>query len=428
MKILLVNWSWYPTGGDWTYIENIQKLYELHGHEVIPFSTHNPKNLPSDFSNYFVKSYDFKKLNKDKNISNGIKAIKTSVVSADALEKLEMLLDTYKIDMAHLHNIHHYITPVIIEKLYKRGVKILWTLHDYKIICPENSFVSNGKLCEKCMGGSFYHCTTNKCKKNSFLASALATFEAYYYHKKNTYNLVDYYLCPSAFLLKKFKEFGFDKAKFFESNLCYDISTIDNFIKNRQPGISQKKEKYILYVGRLEKIKGIYTLIEAIKNTEVVLKIAGSGNEDQHLKNLVQSQEIKNIEFLGFKTKPEIFELIYGAYFGVCPSEWYENFPYSIAEMFLFSRPVIGSDIGGIPELIRDSLTGLLFEPGNPKALKEKIVKLWNDKDLVNELGKNARHHAYKLYNFENHWNKIESVIKQLHFSNEAQSLSTQSF
>src|SRR4051794_23754070 len=102
MKILLVNWSWYPTGGDWTYIENVRKLYESKGYEIIPFSTQNKNNIPSPYSGYFVNTYDFKELNRHKNFNNGIKALRTSVISRDALGKLEILLDEHDIKVAHL--------------------------------------------------------------------------------------------------------------------------------------------------------------------------------------------------------------------------------------------------------------------------------------------------------------------------------------
>jgi glycosyltransferase involved in cell wall biosynthesis len=420
MKLLLVNWSWYATGGDWTYIENIHKLYETHGFEVIPFSTHNKKNTFSPYSKYFVSAYDFKELNKHKTISNGIKALKTSVVSSDALNKLDKILEKYDIKFAHLHNIHHYITPAIVEKLYKRGIKIIWTLHDYKIICPENSFVSKGRVCEKCLDGSFFHCALNKCKKNSILASALATFEAYYYHKKNTYQLVDFYLCPSRFILNKFLQFGFDKNKMLLSGLCYDTSLVDSFIEHSKtlpPQIATGK--YILYVGRLEDIKGVKTLIEAVRGTDIHLKIAGRGNAEESLTNYIETENISNVELLGFKKKDEIYALTQHASFAVCPSEWYENYPFSISETFLFSKPVVGSNIGGIPELVIDEQTGLLFEAGNQSQLKEKLLRLWNDEELVEKLGQQARKHSYDLFNYDTHWNMIYSVIQKLELKSE---------
>ncbi len=414
MKILLVNWSWYATGGDWTYVENLNKLYTKKGYEVIPFSTHNKKNEYSFYSKNFVSAYDFKELNKNKSFGNGIKALKTSIVSRNALFKLDRILQEHDIKVAHLHNLHHYITPAIINKLHERGIKILWTLHDYKIICPENSFMSNGKICEKCITGSFYHCTLNMCKKKSFLASMLASFEAYYYHKKNTYDLVDYYLCPSSFIKTKFQKFGFDEKKLFVSNLCYDINLVDAYIdnhKNDEPLLPSNK--FILYVGRLEDIKGVKTLIMAVKGTLINLKIAGIGNAQVEIKSLIENEHISNVDMLGFKSKDEVFGLIKHAAFGVCPSEWYENFPFSISETFLFSKPVVGSDIGGIPELVIDGKTGLLFEHGNVQDLQNKLLQLWNNDESTSLMGKNARIHAYDLYNFETHWNKIKSLLPE---------------
>jgi len=411
MKILLVNWSWYPSGGDWTYIENVQKLYESKGHEIIPFSTHNTKNVNSAYSRYFVDTYDFKELNKHKSISNGIKALRTSVISKDALYKLDLLLNDHDIKVAHLNNIHHYLTPAIIERLYNRGVKIIWTLHDFKIICPENSFISNGDVCEKCITGDFYHCAVNLCKKKSFLASALASFEAYYYHKKKIYDLVDYFLCPSQFLLNKFVQFGFKKSKMLVTNSCYDISLVDNFIASRQLNSDDYiHEKYVLYVGRLEEIKGVHILIEAVKDTNITLKIVGTGKEANLLKKTASGHS--NIEFLGFKQKEEVFKLTMGALYVVCPSICYENLPFSIIESFLFSKPVIASDIGGISELVVDGKTGLLFEPANSAHLSEKMNYLWNNENIVYEFGKSARIHAESMVNYVHHWNHLNFILQ----------------
>lgn len=413
MKILLVNWSWYPSGGDWTYIENIHKLYESKGFEIIPFSTHNKKNIPTAYSGYFVDTYDFKELNKRKTISNGIKALRTSVISKDALNKLDVLLKEHDIKIAHLNNIHHYITPAIIEKLHSKGIKIIWTLHDFKIICPENSFNSNGMLCEKCITGNFYHCAINLCKKKSFLASSLASFEAYYYHKKHTYDLVDYFLCPSEFLLKKFVHFGFNQSRMVVVNSCYDIALIDNFIGNAVINKNVKNEKYALYIGRLEDIKGVQTLIEAVKDTNIKLKIVGSGVAGNEFRKMAMGHD--NIEFLGFKSKLEVFELTMNSLFVVCPSICYENLPFSVIESFLFSKPVVGSEIGGIPELVINGKTGLLFEAGNAAHMCEKMNYLWKNEDIAKQLGKSARKHAFDMVNFNAHWDKLQSIISKLY-------------
>lgn len=419
MKILLINWSWYATGGDWTYVNNLKTLYEKNGYEVIPLSTRNEKNFKTTSPAYFINSPDYKFLNKNKNVINGLKAIKNSVVSFEALKTIDEILESHDIKIAHLHNIHHYITPAIIWKLKKAGVKIIWSLHDYKIICPESSFISNGKICEKCMTGNFYQCAFNKCKKNSLPASILASTEAYFYHKTGIYDKVDAYLCPSVFLKNKFKQFGFSDTKLHVTNLCYDISLIDNFINGNKKTIvslndGTGKEEYILYVGRIEDIKGIKTLINAVKDSTLKLKIAGSGNSLPELAELVRRENINNIEFLGFQDKLSVFELTLNSKFVVCPSEWYENFPFSIIESFLFSKPVIGSKIGGIPELVVDGETGYLFEPRNINDLREKLTSLWNNKTLINEMGAKARKYIYNIVNFDTHWSKLNSIINNI--------------
>ena len=412
MKILIVSWAWYPTGGDWTYIENIKRLYQEKGHEVIALSTENSLNAQDENEKFFLKTESFKSLNRNRTISNSFKVVKNSVISSDALNMIDDILNKHDIKVAHLHNIHHYITPAIIWRLKAKGVKIIWTLHDYKIICPENSFVSNGKICEKCMSGNFYHCAVNKCKKQSFAASTLAAADAYIYHSTGTYDKVDAFLCPSNFLLNKFKQFGFDDSRLYLTNYCYDIELIDNFIDNHK--IQTQKEDYILYVGRIEQIKGVKTLLDALKGTNLKLKIVGVGTELDNLVNYTLVNQIQNVEFMGFQHKDAVFNLTINCKFVVCPSEWYENFPFSITESFLFSKPVIGSNIGGIPELVIDGETGYLFEPGNSSDLRQKLLKLASDGNLIKKMGGNARLHAYSVFNFKTHWDKLNTVLNKL--------------
>ena len=125
---------------------------------------------------------------------------------------------------------------------------------------------------------------------------------------------------------------------------------------------------------------------------------------------------MNNVEILGFQDKASVFQLTMQASFVVCPSEWYENYPYSVIESLLFSKPVIGSNIGGIPELVVDGQTGYLHEPGNALELREKILQLWQNDDEVKLLGKQAREHAYSRVNFERHWKFLENIIDHLAF------------
>jgi glycosyltransferase involved in cell wall biosynthesis len=417
MKVLVASWSWEPVGGDWTYIQNVIRLYESHGFEVIPFSTYLADKTTEPPHEYFVKAYDYKKLNNKKSILAGVKAAKNSIVSVEAMKNVDKILDDHDIAFAHLHNVHHWLTPAIIWRLKKRGVPVLWSLHDYKIICPEGTLFSNGKICEKCKGGHFFQCTTNRCKKGSTLASLLASLDATFYHGSGIYKKVDAYLCPSEFLLRKFGEFGFDQSRMHLSNLCYDIPVIDRFIENNPaPSTGGAQGDYVLYVGRIERNKGIHTLIEAISGTGIPLKIAGTGGAMEELKKQVAEQGLDHVQFLGFQDKNSVFRLTMGARCIVCPSEWYENYPYAVIETLLFGKPVIGSRVGGIPELVLDGQTGLLHEMGNATDLREKIRTLWENPELAARLGQQARVHAESRVNFTRHWEILENIIENLSF------------
>lgn len=418
-KVLMVSWSWYPAGGDFTYIQNVKRLYESQGYEVIPFSTANERNVPVNGPAYFIDAPDFKLLYNQRNYLGAVKAAKSSIVSKQAVDMVKRILKEHHIEIAHLHNIHHYITPAIVPILHEAGVKIIWSLHDYKIICPQGEFICHGKICELCINGNFYHCTTHTCKRNSFGASLLATIDAYYYHKKGIYHLVDAFLCPSEFLRGKFIQFGFDPQKLIVTNLCYDISVIDKFIEqNKLKDISlsnsTKGNDYLLYVGRLENVKGVKTLIEAVEGTPMTLKIVGTGEAEQAFREMVSQKGMKNVEFLGFQQKASVFNLTLNSRFVVVPSEWYENYPFSVIESFLFSKPVVGAQIGGIPELVKHEGTGLLFEPGNISDLRENLLRLWNDDESVAKWGRAAREYASHIVNFKAHWNKLHEIINNI--------------
>ena len=415
MKILMATWSWRPVGGDWTYIENLKSLYRNHGYEVIPFSTKHEDNVPTPYDKYFISGHDYKILNEKKNLGNSLKALKNAIVSVEAINNLKKLVRDHDIAFAHLHVIHHWLTPAIIWVLKKNKIPIIWTLHDFKLICPQGSFDSNGIICEKCFKHKYYNCTLNKCKKKSYLASFLASADAYFYNIKGTLKKADYYLCPSKFLLTKYKKFGYDENKLILANTCYDIDSLDQVSRGiLQSQKRREQQKFILFVGRIEREKGVYTLIKAVAGTAINLKIAGKGAAYVDLVDYVQNNKMNNVEFLGFQPKETIYELILKSSFTICPSECYENYPFSVIESLLLRKPVIGAKIGGIPELIIDGKTGLLFRSGDVKDLRGKIKKLWIDSDYSKQMGENSRDFAYQKFNFEQHWAILEKTIKKL--------------
>src|SRR5258708_28910990 len=371
LNILIVNWTWYPSGGDWTYIENLCRFYESLGHTVIPFSMANEKNFPTPFSEYFISNIDYRELNKNKTVVSGLKAVKNSIYSTQAKSNLTSLLEKYPIDIVHLNNIHHYLTPAsIIPVIRKKNIPIIWTLHDYVILCPNTTFISHENICEKCKGGKFYQCIVNKCKKESVQASFVAALESYANKYSNPYKYIDYFICPSEFIRKKFEAFGFDSRKLRQVYNLFDIQSISG--QYEAPAESTNRP-YIVYVGNILKVKGIFTLVKAMTGLDLDLKVIGSGEHFDELKELVEHDHIQNVKLLGKMPKEEVFRFVQHALFVVVPSEWYENLPYSLVEALLLAKPVLGADLGGIPELVIDEVTGKLFQPANEADLRLKI-------------------------------------------------------
>ena len=408
MNILIANWAWYPSGGDWTYIKTVSEIYEELGHHVVPFSMKDVRNPPSDYSEYFIDNINYKELNQDRSMSSAIEVISKSVYSSEAVQKLNALLKAVKVDVAHLNLIHHYLTPVIIKILKEHNIPIIWTLHDYTILCPQSTFISNDKVCEQCRGGNFYRCALNKCKKGSLLASSLAAFENYFHNTLNYYQYVDYYICPSLFSYNKYKSYGFfpDKLRQIYHTYKFESTQILNDTEN--------KDRYIIYVGRLEKIKGVHTLLQAMQfNPGIRLKIIGDGSEEVNLRKFKQTNSLANVEFLGKLNKEEVLLNIRKSDFLVCPSEWYEVLGLTIFEAMLMGKPVIGSDIGAIPESVIDGQTGYLFQPGNAVELSEKIEMLYNGSQL-SLMGENAYKHILSISDRDRHIEALRGVIKGL--------------
>ena len=410
MNILIVNWTWYLSGGDWTYVENISRLYQQNGHHVVPFSMKDKRNYPSDYNKYFIENIDYKKVDK-RSIKAGLKVISNSIYSSEAQKNLENLLAVVKVDFAHINVIHHYITPTILKILKEKNIPIIWTLHEYTPICPESTFISHGQVCERCFGGAFYNCITHSCKKNSYLASTVAALENYVHQQLNYYRFVDYYVCPSVFLYEKFKTFNFFKDKLIQLYHGYNYAEVE--AAQSKPFLTD--EPYIVFAGRLEKIKGAHTVLKAMQSCpDIRLKIIGTGTQENELKAFKETHQLENVIFIGKKSKAETLQIISNAKFLICASEWYEVLGFTVVEAMALKKPVIGSAIGAIPEMVIDRQTGFLFEPGNAAQLAEKIKTLYADDKTLLQMGGNAREHIHQLIDNEKHYKGLQKLMPGL--------------
>ncbi len=360
-RVLLANKFYYRRGGDCIYVLNLEQLLKANGHEVAIFAMDYPENLPSEWSEYFPSEIRF---------SPGvgmIEALRRPLGTAQVSRKFNKLLDDFRPDIVHLNNIHSQLSPVIARIAHERGVKVVWTLHDYKLLCPRYDCLRDGSVCELCFDDK-HNLLKHKCMKGSAVASRLAYMEAKKWSREALEQWTDLFIGPSRFMADKMAQGGFNKDKI--THLCNFID-VDKCRKEEYT-----RADYYCYVGRLSHEKGVATLIEAASRLPYRLVIVGGGPLEQELK----AKASPNIEFIGFKQWDDIKEIVGHARFTVVPSEWYENNPLSVIEALCLGTPVLGARIGGIPELIDPATDGDTFTAGDADDLTSKIESMWHRK------------------------------------------------
>ena len=385
MKILNINKFYYRKGGSEAYYFALADLLRENNHEVIPFSMKDNKNYETKYSKYFIENISYENMGIKEKAINGAKLI----YSFEAKKKVKNIVNDNTPDIAHLHIFQHQLSPSILKEIKKNGTYVVNTVHDLKVICPNYKMLNDGEICEKCKSDKFINCFKSKCIKGSTVNSMLNTIEAYTHRILKSYDYVDKFICPSKFYMNKFIEFGIPKEK---------VVHIPNFVDVSKFNPNYEHEDYFVYFGRLSEEKGINTLIKSMKYVnKSKLIIVGTGPIEKELKEFVVKENIKNVEFVGFKTGNELENIIKKSRFIVIPSEWYENAPMSIIEAMAYGKAVLGSNIGGIPEFIEDNHTGMIFNTKDEIDLASKINHLIDEEKQTIEMGKNARIRAEKL-------------------------------
>jgi len=376
MKVLLVNKFHYRKGGSETYYFTLAKALKEAGHEVVFFAMKNEKNIPCEQEKYFIDNVEYNgKINPFKQLG----LAKKTIYSKEAKDKITKLIENEKPDLAIFNLVHRQITLSIIEPLKANNIPIFWVTHDLIFACPNYTMLDNdGNICEKCLNHNFKNCFKNKCIKGSIAKSYLAYREAKYIKKHNYYNDIDLYICPS-----KFYKYKLTEAHFTTSPIIHLSNPLEMDINKKISSIDEI-ENYVLYFGRLSKEKGVKTLIDAVVDVEGrELFILGTGPIEKELKHYVFTKNVGDrIKFLGYKTGKELNEFIRKSKVVVLPSEWYENGPYSAIEAMNLGKPLIVSNIGGLPELVEAGKNGYIFETGDIKSLKKCISKIF---ELSNE-------------------------------------------
>ncbi len=397
MKILLANKFYYRRGGDCIYMLNLEQLLKQHGHEVAIFSMDYPENLDSPWRKYWPK-----------NMSK-LAAFTRPFGDAEVRRKWTDLLDDFKPDVVHLNNIHTQLSPVIAEIAHSYGIRVVWTLHDTKLVCPCYTCMRDGKRCEECFSDK-KAVIRHRCMPGSILGAIIGWREIIEWNKERLLTYTDVFLSPSQFLADTMVRNGYPAEKM--EILCNFID-VDN-VRN----LSLKKDDYYVYLGRVNPVKGVSTLCKAASQLSSKLVVIGDGKLLPEL--VAQYKNCSNIKFIGQKSWNEFRPILEGARFMVLPAECSENNPLAIIESLSLGTPVLGARVGGIPELIcelecagdagKDRVAnGMMFVSGDVEDLKQKIQEMFAASFDYAAIAKNAQ----ERYNAEAYYERLMKVYRR---------------
>lgn len=417
MRILLINIRFGYVGGPERYLFNLKELLESHQHTVVPFSIQYRLNEPTEYENYFVpplsnnESVYFKDQKWD--IRTLIKTLERNVYSQEVERSLSRLIVDTKPDFAIVLLYLRKLSPAVLVALDRHKIPFIVRLSDFGMICPGSTLFKQKAICELCIKGNLLNSVRHKCVHNSAIASLVNYCSTKYHHSKKYFDLIPYFVVPSRFTIQKMTEGGWNKERF---------GYLPTMVYPPAEKIVSKKKNQIVYTGRLDFIKGVHVLLKALKilsgdsSVPFALKLAGNGDEAyiNYLKEYIQQEKLKGIEFCGNLKRRELQHLLMESAFSVTPSLWFDNTPNSLLESLSCGTPAIAPAHGCFTDLIIDGENGLLFRNADENDLASRIRRMLSEPDLTAIMGVKAIDFVKKFHSPEGHYQQLLQIIEKL--------------
>ncbi len=306
-----------------------------------------------------------------------------------------------KPDVINIHNLYPLISPAVLPECRRAGIPVVMTVHNYRLICPSGLFLSRGEICERCAGGREYWCLLRNCEgavsKSLGYALRNAVARRFGMYSKN----VQVFACLTDFQRRKLIDAGVPEERTVVIPNSIDIS--------RDGAKHVISGHYVGFVGRVSREKGLDILLCAARSRpDIPFQIAGHANEgDPLLKDLPP-----NLALHGHLAGSDLAEFYRHARMIVMQSRCYEGFPTVLLEAMQHGKPAIGPRLGGIPEIIEDGRTGLLFEPGSLRSYAASISRLWDSPELCAAMGEAARKRLASEYSSERYYERFMSAAE----------------
>jgi glycosyltransferase involved in cell wall biosynthesis len=405
VRILHVNKFLYRRGGAEAYMLDVAALQSAAGHEVAFFAMDHPENLPNGYERLFPSRVEFEP--PPPTIGGKLAGTGRLLWSRTASQGMESMLRVFQPDVVHLHNIYHQLSPSILQPIRRRRIGAVMTLHDYKLACTTYRFLDHGRICEACLPRRLWQPVLKRCNSGSLTASAVSAMELSLHTIGGAYSPIGAFLCPSRFLLEKMRQ-----GRVFPDRLRH----LPNFVDTSSIEPKNSVGGGPVYAGRLSFEKGVDVLIEAVAAMpEMTLDIAGDGPARAELESLVtQLAAGARIRFHGRLESEALKELLRGSSVAVVPSRWYENMPLAVLEAFAAGLPVIGTALGGIPELVRPGIDGAIVAPDDPQALGTAIAEFVSEPDRALRMGMAGRQRMQEAFAPEGHLAQLMDAYEEV--------------
>ncbi len=403
LRILHVNKFLYRKGGAEGYMEDLAALQTKAGHTVAYWGMAHPDNTHVELADTFVSEMDFE--DPPPSFGGRARTVGRMLWSSSARTGIERAVDRFRPDVAHLHNIYHQLSPSILGALAKQGVPVVMTLHDYKLACPTYHFIDKETVCEACVANKFWNAPIRRCRDDSLLASGAMALETSVHTALRTYRHVGVFICPSEFMARKMAE-----ARQYPSKM----HVLRHFVDLAETATKPEPGGEVLVAGRLVSEKAVDTAVRAIALVpgEVRLHIAGDGPMRPELERLAAEVAPGRVVFHGRLPKDDLHDLLRSSVVTVMPSRWYENQPLAVLESMANGVPVVATDLGGTPELVRPGIDGALVPADDPQRMADAIADFTTNPDKAFLMGRSGRERIEEEFKPEDHLAGLDALYR----------------
>jgi glycosyltransferase involved in cell wall biosynthesis len=334
----------------------------------------------------------------------GLAASARMVWSPSSSRGMARALERFQPDVVHCHNVYHQLSPSVLSAVRRSGVRCVMTLHDYKLACPSYQLLDHGNLCDACVGGSALNAARRRCKSDSLTASTLLSIESTIHRATGAYDPVDVFISPSRFLAGVMKRAGVPPDR---------LVTLNHFVEAVPVEAVGAREGFV-FAGRLSAEKGVDTLIRALAllPSSVQVHIAGDGPARNRLEALARDLAPQQVRFHGRLDKLRLRQLVASSVATVVPSRWHENQPMTILESYASQVPAVVTNLGGMPELVRDGVDGLVVPHDDPQALADALRHLHGDPDTAMAMGRAGRQRLADEFDPERHLQRLDAIYE----------------